>query len=127
MVNHLRSGKQAAISVILNNIKYKRDLAEFFGAQLEAPADSFLSLFNSERALAEYDLSPRTVLGIFRPNTYQLYWNTSAQATLERMIKENIEWLSTIDDDEIECIGIENLESILTRFFNRTITLRHSK
>jgi len=89
LVNHLRAGKQAAINIILNNIKYKRDLADFFGAQLEAPADSFLSLFNSEEALAEYDLSPRTVLGIFRPNTYQLYWNTSAQATLERMIKEN--------------------------------------
>lgn len=89
LVNHLRASKQAAISVILNNIKYKRDLAEFFGAQLEAPADSFLALFNSEEALADYDLSPRTVLGIFRPNTYQLYWNTSAQATLERMIKEN--------------------------------------
>lgn len=46
---------------------------------------------------------------------------------LEEEIKENIEWLSTIDDDEIECIGVENLESILTRFFNRTITLRHIK
>ena len=42
---------------------------------------------------------------------------------LEEEIKENIEWLSTIDDDDIECIGIENLESILTRFFNRKITL----
>lgn len=46
---------------------------------------------------------------------------------LEEEIKENIEWLSTIDDDEIECIGVENLEAILTRFFNRTITLRHNK
>jgi hypothetical protein len=42
---------------------------------------------------------------------------------LEEEIKENIEWLSTTDDDDIECIGIENLESILTRFFNRKITL----
>lgn len=42
---------------------------------------------------------------------------------LEEEIKENIEWLSTIDDDDIQCIGIENLESILTRFFNRKITL----
>jgi len=42
---------------------------------------------------------------------------------LEEEIKENIEWLSTIDDDDIECIGIENLQSILTRFFNRKITL----
>ncbi len=42
---------------------------------------------------------------------------------LEEEIKENIEWLSTIDDDDIECIGIENLEAILTRFFHRNITL----
>jgi len=42
---------------------------------------------------------------------------------LEEEIKENIEWLSTIDNDDIECIGIENLEAILTRFFNRKISL----
>lgn len=42
---------------------------------------------------------------------------------LEEEIQENIEWLSTIYDDDIQCIGIENLEAILTRFFNKKITL----
>lgn len=42
---------------------------------------------------------------------------------LEEEIKEKIEWLETIDDDEVECISIENLESILTKFFNRKISL----
>ena len=42
---------------------------------------------------------------------------------LEEEIKENIEWLSTIEDDDVECIGIENLEAILTRFFGRRISL----
>ena len=47
---------------------------------------------------------------------------------LEEEIKENIEWLETTDFSlEVECVSIENLESILTRFFNRTITLRHDK
>ena len=47
---------------------------------------------------------------------------------LEEEIKENIEWLETTDFSlEVECVSIENLESILTRFFNRTITLRHNK
>ena len=50
---------------------------------------------------------------------------------LEEEIKENIEWLSFTENGEtletVECISIENLESILTRFFNRTITLRHNK
>ena len=46
---------------------------------------------------------------------------------LEEEIKENIEWLSLTENGEtletVECIGIENLEVILTRFFHRKITL----
>jgi hypothetical protein len=42
---------------------------------------------------------------------------------LEEEIKENVEWLATIDDDQVECIGIENLEGILSKFFNRKIYL----
>ena len=42
---------------------------------------------------------------------------------LEEEIKENVEWLATIDDEQVECIGIENLEGILSRFFNRKIYL----
>lgn len=38
-------------------------------------------------------------------------------------IQDEIEWLSTTQDDEIECIGIENLEGILSKFFNKTIKL----
>ena len=42
---------------------------------------------------------------------------------LEEEIKENIEWLSTTEDDEVECIGVENLEVILSRFLTREIKL----
>jgi hypothetical protein len=46
---------------------------------------------------------------------------------LEEEIKENIEWLSIVERGEehgtVECIGIENLEGILTRFFGRKISL----
>jgi hypothetical protein len=42
---------------------------------------------------------------------------------LEEEIKENIEWLSTTEYYDIECIGIENLEGILTRLFHRKISL----
>jgi len=35
---------------------------------------------------------------------------------LEEEIKDNAEWLVTMEDDEVECIGIENLEGILNRF-----------
>jgi hypothetical protein len=38
-------------------------------------------------------------------------------------IQDNIEWLSTTEDDDVECIGVENLEVILSRFLTREIKL----
>jgi hypothetical protein len=38
-------------------------------------------------------------------------------------IQANVEWLSTTDGDEIECIGIENLEGILSKYFDFKIKL----
>lgn len=38
-------------------------------------------------------------------------------------IEENIEWLDTTEGDSVECISIENLEGILTRFFGQKIKI----
>jgi hypothetical protein len=42
---------------------------------------------------------------------------------LIQLIQDNIEWLSTTEGDEVECISIENLESILTNYFKTNIKL----
>ena len=39
-------------------------------------------------------------------------------------IKENVEWLYTTDNDEVESISMENLETILSRFFGIKIELK---
>jgi hypothetical protein len=47
----------------------------------------------------------------------------SNEEDLIEAIKDNTEWLQTIEEDEIECISIENLQSILSYYFNKTIKL----
>lgn len=42
-------------------------------------------------------------------------------------IQNDIEWLSTTEGDEIECIGIENLEKHLSSFFSNTINITEWK
>jgi len=42
---------------------------------------------------------------------------------LKKAIQNNIEWLNTTEGDEIECIGIENLEGILSDYFKTEIKL----
>jgi len=46
--------------------------------------------------------------------------------TISQLIEEiqnEVEFLQTMEFDEIECIGIENLEGILSRYFNTHIKL----
>jgi hypothetical protein len=50
-------------------------------------------------------------------------------ASLEELtyeIQQEIEYLETTEGDSIECIGIENLEGILSRFFGIKIKLSQS-
>lgn len=38
-------------------------------------------------------------------------------------IQSEVEWLQTTDEDEVECISIESLEGILSRYFDFKIKL----
>jgi hypothetical protein len=41
-------------------------------------------------------------------------------------IQQEVEWLETTEGDSIECIGIENLEGILSKFFGFKIRISQS-
>lgn len=38
-------------------------------------------------------------------------------------IQSQAEWLETTEGDSIECISLENLEGILTEYFNKHVKL----
>ena len=41
-------------------------------------------------------------------------------------IQQQTEWLETTEGDSIECIGIENLEGILNKFFGFKLKISQS-
>ncbi len=41
-------------------------------------------------------------------------------------IQQETEWLETTEGDSVECIGIENLEGILSRFFGFKLRISQS-
>jgi hypothetical protein len=43
---------------------------------------------------------------------------------LVSQIQDETEWLETTEEDDVECISIEILEGILTRFLNTQIKLK---
>jgi len=89
LINMLRSGNQEPVSFTFNSIRTKEQLAGRVGAKLEADSVELLDMLNNEEILqTKFGLNKKTILTIFIPNTYEFYWNTSAQEFMERMAKE---------------------------------------
>ena len=78
LISLLRSGKQVPVKVVFNNIRTRDQLAERISAQLEAKSHALLNLLNDEDYVHRFGLNSEDVLVLFIPNTYEFYWNTSA-------------------------------------------------
>jgi UPF0755 protein len=84
----LRSGSQEPIQLVFNHIKTPEILAGVVAEQIEADSLEILSLFTDTDLLENNQLTPETVFGIFIPNTYEMYWNTSGEEFFNRMLRE---------------------------------------
>ena len=88
LVNMLRSGNQEAVNFTFNNIRTKEQFAEKVSQQLEVNANDLLDLLNDNDFLASYNVNTETVLTLFIPNTYKIWWNTSAEDFVKKMYRE---------------------------------------
>ena len=88
LLNMLRSGLQEPVDMVINVARTPEDLAEKISAQIEPKKEAVLELFRDEEYLKQYGFNRETVLGMFIPNTYEFWWNTSADDFFKRMYKE---------------------------------------
>jgi len=88
LINLLRSGKQTPIKVTFNNLRNKEQLAGKIGSQIEADSLSILKYITDTTFLNKLKLNTDNVACLFIPNTYEFYWNTSAEGFVNRMVKE---------------------------------------
>lgn len=88
LINMLRSGKQDPIKVTFNNIRTKVQLASRISSQIEADSNELISLLNNEDISKKYNLKGDEIMCIFIPNTYEIFWNTTANQFIEKMFKE---------------------------------------
>jgi UPF0755 protein len=92
LLTMLRSGNQVPVNVVINNIRFKDGLASAVSRQIEADSIEILKVLNNESFLSVYNFDKQTVMAMFIPNTYELYWNTSAEDFVKRMYKEYLKF-----------------------------------
>lgn len=95
IITVLRS-QNVPINIKFNNQERPEDLARSIANQIEADSLSIIQAIYDEDFLKEVGMNKDNVLGLFVPNTYEFYWNTSAESFRDRMYKEyNRFWSET--------------------------------
>ena len=88
LLNDLRRGHQVATQVTFNNIRLKEELAERIDRQLMLSKADLLYLLNDSVYCDSLGFTVETILTLFLPNTYEVYWNLSARRFMSRMKRE---------------------------------------
>lgn len=89
LVNHLRSGKQDPVKVVINQV---RTLEKFAGAAtkgLQADSSRLVDLLENKVFIDSLGYKPQTLISLFLPDTYEFFWNTNEKQVIERLITEH--------------------------------------
>jgi len=87
IINSIRSNN-IPLRLSFNNQETLENLAGRISTQIEADSVSLLNAMKDSQFLREHNFSADTALGMYIPNSYEFFWNTSAEAFRDRMLKE---------------------------------------
>ncbi len=107
LITHLRSGRQVPLKLTFNNLRKTEELCELFGKELEAEAQAFCNCFYDKSRMAKAGLDSFSLLSLFIPNTYELYWNTEPEEVFNRMLKENKRFWNNDRLSKLEKLGLD--------------------
>lgn len=87
IVNSIRSNN-IPVKLSFNNQESLERLAGRISMQIEADSLELYTVMSSPEFLKANNFSSKTALGMYIPNSYEFFWNTSANQFRERMLKE---------------------------------------
>jgi len=89
IVEDLRQGNgEKEAQVTFNNARTKQELAEKIALTVELSAEDILKLILDEKFTSKYGFTPTTINTMFIPNTYNVYWDITAEDLIAKLAKE---------------------------------------
>lgn len=111
IINSIRS-RNIPIKVSFNNQNSLEKLAGRISKQIEADSLSLLKAMTEASFYAKNDFKTETALGMYLPNSYELFWNTSAEGFRDRMLKEYNKFWNAARLEKAKALGLSEDEVI---------------
>lgn len=111
IVRTFAKGWQKPVRLVIPG--YYRNLdrfADFLGEQLEAGRDDFAATLKDSSVAESYGFSPESFIGMFIPNTYEVWWTVTPAEFVERMKSEYDKFWTSERDAKALAIGLSRQE-----------------
>lgn len=118
LINILRSGRQTPVKVTFNSIRTLNELAGKIGRQIYADSSQIINYLSDPENYSKDGFTRDNVISVFIPDTYQFFWNTTAEGLYSRMLKEyrkfwNEERLAKAKEKNLDPVEVAILASII--------------
>lgn len=85
----MTSGKQTPVNLTIPSVRTVDKLAGILGRKLMIDSTTICDALQDSAFCARQSYDTATIMALFIPNTYQVYWNISLDDLIKRMQKEN--------------------------------------
>ena len=85
----LKNGQQSSLNLTIPEVRTMDRLASVLSKKLMLDSAAIASALYSDEVCRKYGYDTCTIAALFVPNTYDVYWNMSIDALMERMEKEH--------------------------------------
>lgn len=88
LINTLKSGRQTPVKVTFSNIRTPGELAGMLAHQIEPDSTEIMNFLSDASKYSKDGFNRETIISVFIPDTYELYWNTGPSGLYSRMLQE---------------------------------------
>lgn len=109
MMSLLNKGKQTPVKVRFTSTYRLENMLSKISSQIEADSTSLMAAIKCDSIQKMYGMDTLSMNTMFIPNTYEFYWNTTAEQFLNRMNKEYKQFWSS-REQKLEALKMTKLE-----------------
>ena len=106
----LTSGAQTPVRLVINSTRTVGQMARNITNQLMIDSAAIAERLSDTHFLDSLGYTQATVFCMIIPNTYEVYWNISADALIKRLIKERDRFWNETRQSKAKSIGLSELE-----------------
>ena len=106
----LSMGYQTPVKLTVGSVRTLDRIARNTARQLMVDSCEIANILNDTAYISKLGFTPETLPALFIPNTYEVYWNMSAEDFMQRMLKEHKAFWNEKRLKQAETIGLTPIE-----------------